>query len=81
MNLKEPMAVKECIFHFRSAVRGSLLNIRTDSMTVVHNTNRWCSRSEAIDILRDNFAWTLATGTTATATHMNTKSNLIADRL
>lgn len=82
INIKEFMAVEQALLVFDVQVRGTLVNIRSDSMVVVHGINRWgCAQQGANPILRRIFQWTLETGSQLTATYINTHANTIADKL
>ena len=82
INVKEMMAVCKAVACFDRRLRGTPLNIRTDSMTVVHAINRWGTKQDGIrPLLRQLFEWALLTETKVTATHVPTGGNTFADNL
>jgi hypothetical protein len=82
INVKECLAVWEMIQNFPERLRGKHVNFRIDSMAVVHALNKWGTRQTAvIPILQKIFNWALATRTVMTATYVNTRGNVMADRL
>ena len=82
INQKEMMAVLEGVRHFSQQVRGTMLNIRSDSATVVHCVSRWGSKSHSLNaMLQELHEWARETDTLITATYIPTHSNHIADKL
>jgi len=82
IHLAELKAAKEGTLHFRKLVRGTHLNIRTDSIHVVAAINQWGTKdARAIPHLQTLFQWADTTNTTLTATYINTRANTLADRL
>ena len=80
INAKEMMAVVEATKAFPLA--GTWVNFRIDNMAVVSALNTWNSRSRALlPMLRTLHSWAMETKTKITSTYINTRSNVLADRL
>ena len=84
INAKELIAVRDSLLFYKvhHNLSHCLLNIRSDSSTVVHILNRWGSKSRILNsILLDIHNHCLANDILITATYIPTHSNVYADRL
>ena len=82
INTKELRAVWEAIQRFEPHVKGTLLNVRSDSMVVIHALNKWGTKQQQlIPLLVKIFRWCLKTHTKLTATYVSTHANVYADKL
>ena len=80
INYKELQAVMESRRHFK--LKGTWVNFRVDNTTVVAAINKWSTKAkQMLPLLMELHDWALRTNTKVTATYINTKSNVVADRL